>query len=183
MIFPLKALCISLCMFLFFLHSTSHAIANNSYKNSAVYRQAVSGDVKAQYSLGNMYHFSKKYKKALKWYKKAALEGNPSAQYKLGTMYEHGHGVSQNNDKALKWYKQAALRGYTFAQHKLNSMQNAETMAIQDLLNKQKWVEKAAKEETINIQEKSNPIAEQQIEKHSKDHLKALKWYKKETKK
>jgi len=47
------------------------------------------------------------YKKAFKWYKKAAEQGYSKAQYNLGDMYYYGEGVLIDKSKSKYWIKKA----------------------------------------------------------------------------
>jgi TPR repeat protein len=62
------------------------------------------------------------YKKASKWYKKAAKQGHAEAQYNLGIMYYNGRGVDVNYKKAIEWYEKAAEQGLLNAQSNLGVM-------------------------------------------------------------
>jgi serine/threonine protein kinase len=63
-----------------------------------------------------------KYKKAIKWYRKAAEQGNASAQNNLGFCYEYGEGVEQDYEEAIKWYRKAAEQGNASAQYSLDEL-------------------------------------------------------------
>ena len=68
---------------------------------------AESGDVEAQFNLGDMYlngwGVSQNYTEAAKWYRKAAEQGFAGAQVNLGYMYNNGQGVAQDYSEAVKW--------------------------------------------------------------------------------
>ena len=68
---------------------------------------AEKGDAKAQFNLGLMYKqgngIKQDLKKALKWYRKSAINGYPRAQYALALRYENGRGVKRHRVNALKW--------------------------------------------------------------------------------
>ena len=59
------------------------------------------------------------YKKASKWYKKAAKQGHAEAQYNLGAMHENGDGVDQSDSMAMRWYAKAAAQGHEEAQGRI----------------------------------------------------------------
>ena len=51
------------------------------------------------------------YKKALKWWRKAAQQGFAEAQFYLGMTYVKGLGVAQNLVTAHMWFSIAAANG------------------------------------------------------------------------
>ena len=73
----------------------------------------------AQNILGYMYEHGEgvkqDYKKAFKWYRKAA-------QHDLGVRYDNGTGVKQDHKEAVAWYRRAADQGHASAQFNLGSM-------------------------------------------------------------
>lgn len=64
-----------------------------------------------QCRIGLKYYESKKYAKAVKWYRKSAERGYAEAQYRLGFLYEYGRGVPKDIKEAHSWYKKAAAQG------------------------------------------------------------------------
>lgn len=46
------------------------------------------------------------YKKAIKWYQKAADEGHIGALVNLGLLYSNGNGTLQDNKKAMELFMQ-----------------------------------------------------------------------------
>jgi len=87
-------------------------------------------DPVAQCNLAYMHHTgngtSRNAGKALKLYRKSAMQNNTRAMYNLGVIYEGGDinaGVSQDYAEALRWYKKAADAGHEGgAQHNLGAM-------------------------------------------------------------
>jgi TPR repeat protein len=77
--------------------------------------RAEAGDANAQSNLGVMYKngqgVEQDFKKALKWWQKAADQGNAIAQSNLGFMYYNGQGVEQNDVTAYAWWNIAATNG------------------------------------------------------------------------
>lgn len=74
---------------------------------------AKQGEKDAQYTLGTMYEFErlgikKNYKKAIKWYTRAASQGDINAQFRLGKIYET---IEQDYTEAIKWYEKAGSQG------------------------------------------------------------------------
>ena len=80
----------------------------NNFKSGLKYFKIAhdAGDVRAIYALGEHYDYFRKYKKAFKFYLKAAEAGVPEAQFNTASMYEHGEGVSQDTVQAVRWYLQ-----------------------------------------------------------------------------
>ena len=52
----------------------------------------------------------KLYRKALKYYRKAADRLYAEAEYKIGQLYEKGQGVPRDLNEAAKWYYKASKR-------------------------------------------------------------------------
>ena len=48
------------------------------------------------------------YKKAVEWYRTAAIQGNQASQYELGIMLLRGQGIDADSDSALEWIKKSA---------------------------------------------------------------------------
>ena len=91
------------------------------------YLQAAnSGDIVAQYSLGEMYSrgesVERDVREAAKWYRMAAERDHAGAQNKLGNAFYNGWGVVKNYKEAARWYRKAALRGSMEAQTALGNM-------------------------------------------------------------
>ena len=72
-----------------------------------------------QYDKGIGFYADGRFKKAAKWYRKAADQGYASAQNNLALMYENGQGVTQSYPEAVKWYRLAADQGYAYAKYRL----------------------------------------------------------------
>lgn len=53
----------------------------------------------------------KDMKKALVWYRKAALQGSSLVQFNLAVLYENGRGTEVNFAEANEWYRKAAVQG------------------------------------------------------------------------
>ena len=72
----------------------------------------------AQNFLGVVYTYHKEnadYKKALDYYKKAALQGYSEAQYNVGWCYFNGYGVEADQEEAMRWIRKAAEQEYALA--------------------------------------------------------------------
>jgi len=88
-------------------------------------------DIDAGYSLANLYYNEKKFKHAIKWYRKVISTPSPyesllhytrNAQFSLGVMYDKGQGVKQDYAEAVKWYRKAAELGSSASQFNLGVM-------------------------------------------------------------
>jgi hypothetical protein len=67
-------------------------------------QKAKKGSVVAQHNLAYEYHKNHENKKAIYWWKKAALNGNYSkAYFNLGSVYYHGWGATIDYSKSLKY--------------------------------------------------------------------------------
>lgn len=104
--------------------------------------KAEAGDAEAQCDLGYRYYYAVKYtycsllghiyyrgdeaerdyKKAFKWYTKAAKQNHPKAQCRLGDLYYYGDGVKQDYKKAFKWFKKAADDNFELGKHSIGHM-------------------------------------------------------------
>src|SRR5689334_15647862 len=101
-------------------HSSAQRYLGTCYKLGIGVEENVSG----QCLLAELYFRGKKvqqnYKKAAKWFTKAAEQGNEWAQCGLGDLYRCGWGVQQNDEEAFKWYRKSASNGYP-AQRRLGN--------------------------------------------------------------
>ena len=79
------------------------------------YEKAKSGDMNAQYEIGNCFMTGKivhqDFEQALIWLNKAAEQGEPFAMYNIGILYSCGHGVKQNCSVAQLWFAKANENG------------------------------------------------------------------------
>ena len=75
------------------------------------------------------------YKKAVKWYRKAAQQGYARAQYNLATMYYQGYGVLKNEITARAWDLIATMNGLKQAKKRIDliekSMNRTDILAAQ----------------------------------------------------
>ena len=106
-------------------------------------RKALSGDHRAQFDLGYMYHkgdqVSRNLQQAIQWYMKSADQGNPQAQRKLAQAYQKGKGVEKNLKNAIDWYTRAAKRGYSKAQFDLGELYGADKTVRHNLIISCMW--------------------------------------------
>lgn len=96
------------------------------------------------YYLGN--GVEKDYKKAKKYFEKAAELGNESAEGYLGLFYEKGYGVEKDIDKALYWYKKSALKGNIFSKYSLGYIYYEGKEVERNLKYSFKWYKEAAED-------------------------------------
>jgi len=110
---------------------------------------AESGDVKAQYDIGNMYlkgqGTAKNASEAFKWFEKAAGKKYARAEYKLGYLYHRGEGVRKSNKKAFRWIQSAAKKKYKPAMYYLGKLYTAGDGIRKDLDTALSWHKKAFK--------------------------------------
>lgn len=85
---------------------------------------ADAGNANAQLTLGKIYFDGlvgekQSYRKALKYFVKAAKNGSPEAMYNIGICYDGGFGVRKPDvGQAVAWYRKAADAGVPEAQYK-----------------------------------------------------------------
>jgi|GEM_PF-2986517 len=95
-----------------FLITMLWAVPASAQIDPELLKKAESGNISAQFKLGNMYHTGESIPKddikAAQWFQKAADQGNELAQCSLGLMYSEGQGVPQDHFKAAEWFKKAA---------------------------------------------------------------------------
>ena len=75
-------------------------------------KQALDGDLYAQYDLGCCYYsgivVSQNFQEAFQWYNKSAQQGLPEAMQSLALCYIRGNGVQANYEEGMKWQYKAA---------------------------------------------------------------------------
>lgn len=90
-------------------------------------RAAESGDVEAQFELGQQYRKDARsfedFKKAFFWTRKAAEQGMAKAQFVIADMYCSGSGVTQNYVYAYAWHYLAAKGGLPDAEEKMETLE------------------------------------------------------------
>ena len=73
------------------------------------YRMAANGGyVPAYNSIASIYYSKKNYKKAWKWYLKAADANDSEGQYYVGVFYLNGLHVKKNTHMAIKYFEKSA---------------------------------------------------------------------------
>ena len=88
------------------------------YKQAAYWydKATLQGNVRAQVSLGNLYHFGRGVPKndraAIGVYSLAALQGNAIAQFNIGIRHYLGEGVEKDIVVAHAWFNIASTHGH-----------------------------------------------------------------------
>ena len=87
---------------------------------------AQQGDSDAAFRLGLYYDGAegneRDARRAVYWYRRAALEGEVHAQHNLGVAYAKGEGVEMDIAQAVKWWTLAARRGNADSQYNLGAL-------------------------------------------------------------
>ena len=130
----------------------SEMVAELKIANSleALKEAAWSGDVIAQFELGNRFYLGsyveKNYKKAFEMFYMASLQGSAESQFNLGVMYELGQGTAKDDVLAAHWFRQAANQGNSQAQSNLGMMYNLGDGVEQNDEKAVLWDSKAAEQ-------------------------------------
>lgn len=105
--------------------STSNSIYNKGMVDESMklynealekYRQAANGGyIPAFTDVGRIYIKKGNYKKAWKWYLKAAEAGDSEGEYYVGYFYQEGKHVKRNTTFAINYYEKAAKKGFSKA--------------------------------------------------------------------
>lgn len=147
-----------------------------------VKKYAEKGNLKAQYSIGNMYYngeeVEKDHREAARWYKLSAEQGNAEAQNRLGKMYYNGEGVEKNYKESLKWYEKASEQGCIEAQRNLAEMYYWGTVVDMDYSKAFEWSIQAANQGDAVAQFRLGYMYKNG-QGVSKCDAKAADWYKK----
>lgn len=80
------------------------------------------GDPQAQFSMGYVYYkagqdpnvqgVNRDFRRAARWFRRAAVQGHSGAQYNMGVLHLHGHGVEQDPVTAYAWLRRAEDQGH-----------------------------------------------------------------------
>ena len=111
-----------------------------------LHNSAKQGDIDAMFFIGqahSCWRDRKNYKKAILWYKKAAIKGHSYAQNRLADMYRYGQGVKKNYLKALELYKLAERKKVPDATMSIAEMYVQGLGVKINYLQARKWYEKA----------------------------------------
>lgn len=108
-------------------------------------RQALSGDVQAQYEIGRKYDEAAHagwgnmslWDEAATWYRMAADQGDARAQYRLAGYYSSRR---QDYDQSFRLYQLAALQNLAEAQYSLGIHYGQARGTEQDLVQAYKWI-------------------------------------------
>ena len=105
--------------------------------------KACSGDIEAQFKLGECYKTGNGVEmdeeEADKWYHEAARQGHIEAQYMFGLSCS----LNENEDAAIEWLRKAAEKGHVGAQFSLSQT----ILGIDgDIEEAVKWLRKAAEQ-------------------------------------
>ncbi|MGW8248798.1 MAG: tetratricopeptide repeat protein [Acidiferrobacterales bacterium] len=78
------------------------------------------GVLEAQTGLAQFYASGGQWKRAVKWWRKAARQGDAESQYRLGLMYRAGQGgLKRSPRNARSWWRKAAVQGHVQAKQAL----------------------------------------------------------------
>ncbi len=120
---------------------------DNERRLAKISALAESGDIEAQYSLGNMYLTGTgtltDLGRAQVWLSRAASKGHIKAQYKLGHLYYVDMAENTDNKAALEWFTKAAASDYGPAQYYLGDMYASGSGVQQDYAKAREWYSKA----------------------------------------
>lgn len=143
---------------------------------------AEQGNARAQYSLGNCYHFAQGVEedqsRAVEWYRKAAEQGYIDAQCHLGYCYEYGQGTKENKIKAVEWYQKSAEQGYAEAQFNIGTCYTFGKGVEVDKSKAFEWYKKASEQGHANAQN-NLAVCYENGQGIKEDKSKAVEWYKK----
>jgi TPR repeat protein/serine/threonine protein kinase len=133
---------------------------------------------KRDYDKGHRLKRRKKYKEAVRWFRKATEQDHASAQNSLGVMYENGQGVKKDYKEAYKWYRKAAEQGYDYAQNNLGTMYNKGKGVEQNYKEAIKWYRKAAEQGRASAQNNLG-VMYNKGKGLEQNYIEAYKWYRK----
>ncbi len=101
------------------------------------------GNVLAHTNLGDCYSggfgVAQDKKKAIGWYRKAAVKNEPTAQLTLGIMYGFGSNVEQDVVEGVKWLQKAGENGMTRAFRDLGSLYLSREGIMKDKIRGLAW--------------------------------------------
>lgn len=90
-------------------------------------------------------NFEHQYKKAAKWYQKAANQDSGLGQFNLALIFDYGKGHKANASEAIKWYEKAAKNNITGAKISLAKKYYLGDGVSRDEATAFKWYKQAAK--------------------------------------
>lgn len=153
---------------------------SRNYKEafSCFFNAATSGNVTAQYELGECYYYghgvSVDYSKAIHWYHQAAKQGYNEAEFALGYCYHIGKGVQVDYRKAFGYFNDASLSGNRFAQNYLGAYYYKGLGTEKNIDLAIEWFKKSASQGVADSQCSLGNIYHDR-----QDYSEALYWYEK----
>lgn len=128
--------------------STPSTDAQPTEEVAVLRREAMRGDVQAQYDLAVALDCGcgvrRDRAEAVEWLGKAADRGHVGAQSALGWKYMTGEGVRRDDKLAFAWLRQAAERGNTSAQNNLGILYAQGRGVEADPAEAERWFRNAA---------------------------------------
>ena len=101
------------------------------------------------------------YRKAAKWWRKAAEQGHKNAQYNLGLAYDNGKGVEKDHSAAMEWYHKAAEQGNKDAQNALDKVEQSDRKMAQQIPKVAEQEHKDAQNALDKVEQSDRKIAQQ----------------------
>lgn len=152
-------------------------VTNNTDAAMEEFRLAANGGyVPAYNSIASIYYSKKNYKKAWKWYLKAADANDSEGQYYVGVFYLNGLHVKKNTHMAIKYFEKSANQKYENASLALAELYINGTGVQKD--------EKKALKLLTTVAEKGNAKAQYKLGQFyqmgvvvNKDVMQAAHWY------
>ncbi len=128
--------------------ATSSTRAQPTAEVAVLLKEAMRGDVQAQYDLAVALDcgcgVQRDRAEAVEWLRNAADRGHVGAQSALGWKYMTGDGVPQDDKLAFAWLRRAAERGNTSAQNNLGILYAQGRGVEADPAEAEKWFRSAA---------------------------------------
>ena len=158
--------------------------ANINPRVQAIMEKAIQGDLKSQFTLGDMYlngnAVKRNIQEAIKWHKKAADQGYAPSQFKMGLIYTGFSGIKADKQETLKWYTMAANNGNSMAQYNLGEMYRSGKWVKRDIIEAIKWYKMAAdqKEEISQFAQYALGEMYRKGDGVERNINEAIKWYK-----
>lgn len=120
---------------------------DNARRLGLIEKQAMKGDVEAQYKLGTMYLTGTgtpvDLKQSEQWLTRAAKFGHTKAQFKLGHLHYVELAEDGNMNTAFEWFSKAAESNYPPAYYYLGDMYATGNSVDRDYYKARVWYEKA----------------------------------------
>lgn len=128
---------------------TSQTLASDSMLGADLLTAAETGDIEAQFRLGQSKLIeaaidAAKGTEAVHWLLQAAEGGHSGAMTRLGLMYQKGTGVLQNYDLAVNWISQAAHKGDPAGMLEYGRLYRDGIGVDKDMIQAYVWLNRAA---------------------------------------